>query len=50
MTKKFGLLKVFPLIDYVDELMSVADTVATKAGGLTITESLAKGLPMVFFL
>ncbi|HLD40670.1 MAG TPA: glycosyltransferase [Candidatus Omnitrophota bacterium] len=49
MTNKFGLLKAFPLIDYVDELMSVTDAVITKAGGLTITESLAKGLPMVFF-
>lgn len=39
----------FPLIDYVDELMSVSDAVVTKAGGLTITESLAKKLPMVFF-
>ena len=42
-------VKPFPLIDYVDELMSVSDAVVTKAGGLTITESLAKGLPMVFF-
>ncbi len=43
------LVRPFPLIDYVDELMSVSDAVLTKAGGLTITESLAKGLPMVFF-
>ena len=43
------LVKPFPLIDYVDELMSVSDAVITKAGGLTITESLAKGLPMIFF-
>lgn len=43
------LVKPFPLIDYVDDLMSVSDLVVTKAGGLTITESLAKGLPMIFF-
>ena len=42
-------VKVYPLIDYVDELMSVSDVVLTKAGGLTISESLAKGLPMIFF-
>ena len=42
-------VKVYPLIDYVDELMSVSDIVLTKAGGLTISESLAKGLPMIFF-
>lgn len=42
-------VKIYPLIDYVDELMSVSDLAMTKAGGLTITESLAKGLPMVFF-
>jgi len=42
-------LKPYPLIDYVDELMSVSDIVLTKAGGLTISESLAKGLPMIFF-
>ena len=42
-------LKPYPLIDYVDELMSVSDIVLTKAGGLTISESLAKRLPMIFF-
>jgi processive 1,2-diacylglycerol beta-glucosyltransferase len=42
-------VKVYPLIHNVDELMSVSDVVLTKAGGISITESLAKGLPMVFF-
>ena len=42
-------IKAYPLIHNVDELMSVSDTALTKAGGITITESLAKGLPMVFF-
>lgn len=46
---RLPLVKVFPLINYVDELMSVSDVVVTKAGGLTITEGLAKGLPLVFF-
>lgn len=42
-------VKIYPLIDFVDELMSVSDVVLTKAGGLTISESLAKRLPMIFF-
>lgn len=42
-------VKVYPLVNNVDELMSVSDIVLTKAGGLTITESLIKNLPMVFF-
>lgn len=42
-------VKVCPLVNNVDELMSVSDIVLTKAGGLTITESLIKNLPMVFF-
>src|SRR3989338_3831243 len=46
---RLNLVKVYSLIDNVDELMSVSDVVLTKAGGLTITESLAKGVPMVFF-
>lgn len=49
--KSFNLqnVKPYPLVDNVDELMSVSDLVLTKAGGLTITESLIKKLPMVFF-
>lgn len=47
--KKLNQVKVFGFIDYVDELMAASDIVLTKAGGLTITESLAKGLAMVFF-
>lgn len=42
-------VKLYHLIDNVCELMSVSDIVLTKAGGLTITESLIKRLPMIFF-
>lgn len=35
-------------IDYVDELMSISDVIITKPGGLTSSESLAIGLPMIF--
>ena len=31
----------------VPELMSISDLVVTKPGGLTVTESLASGLPLV---
>lgn len=42
-------LRVFGLVDNMHELMSVSDLIMTKAGGLTISESLVKKLPMVFF-
>jgi processive 1,2-diacylglycerol beta-glucosyltransferase len=45
----FNGLKAYPLVDNVEELMSVSDAALTKAGGLSITESLIKGLPMIFF-
>ena len=35
------------LVDYVDELMDASDIIVTKPGGLTTSEALAKGLPMV---
>ncbi|MBW7456193.1 glycosyltransferase [Paenibacillus sepulcri] len=36
-------------IDYVHELMAVADLLVTKAGGLTISEALNMELPMIVF-
>lgn len=33
----------------VEELMSVADLIVTKAGGLTVSESLTKKLPMIIY-
>lgn len=40
-------LKVFGFVHNVDELMSASDLIVTKPGGLTSSEALAKGLPMV---
>ena len=40
-------VKVLPFTKQVPELMSISDLVVTKPGGLTTTESLASGLPMV---
>ncbi len=34
-------------VDYVDVLMDASDCIVTKPGGLTTSEALAKGLPMV---
>ena len=42
-----NIVKVLPYTTQVPELMSIADFVVTKPGGLTSTESLASGLPMV---
>ena len=40
-------VKVLPYTNKVPELMSISDLVVTKPGGLTSTESLASGLPMI---
>jgi len=40
-------LHVFGYVDNVMELMTAADLIITKPGGLTTAEVLAKGLPMV---
>ena len=40
-------VKVLEYTNKVPELMSISDLVVTKPGGLTTTESLASGLPIV---
>ncbi len=37
----------FAYVDNVDELMEASDVIITKAGGLTVSEAMAKGLPMI---
>ncbi len=39
----------FGFVDNVDKLMDAADCIITKPGGLTVSESLAKELPMAIF-
>ncbi len=46
--KNYPAIRVFDFIDNIDEYMSVADLILTKAGGLTVSECLSKNLPMVF--
>ena len=45
--KKQDTIKVLPFTDKVPELMSISDLVITKPGGLTTSESLASGLPII---
>lgn len=40
-------VKVLSYTNQVPELMSISDLVVTKPGGMTTTESLASGLPMI---
>jgi len=40
-------VKVFGFVDTMHELMAVSDLAITKAGGLTVSEALAVGVPMV---
>lgn len=41
-------IKIFGFVDNVDEFLDAADVLITKPGGLTTTEALAKGVPMIF--
>jgi processive 1,2-diacylglycerol beta-glucosyltransferase len=41
-------LRTFGYVDFIPELMTVADCFISKPGGLATTEALAEGLPMVF--
>lgn len=42
-------VRVFGYVSNIPELMTVSDFVLTKAGGLTTTEALAMGLPMLLY-
>lgn len=42
------LKKVFGFVDFMDELMAVSDLLITKPGGITVSESIAMGVPMIF--
>jgi processive 1,2-diacylglycerol beta-glucosyltransferase len=41
------LKKVFGFVDFMDELMALSDLLITKPGGITVSESIAMGLPMI---
>jgi len=42
-------VKLYQFIDFVDKVMDASDIMITKAGGLSISEALAKELPMIIF-
>ncbi len=42
-------LRVFGFVDNMHELMDAADVAISKSGGLTVSECLTKGLPMIVF-
>lgn len=47
--KKYPDVRLFGFVDFVEKLMRVSKIIVTKAGGLSVTESLVMGLPMIFF-
>jgi processive 1,2-diacylglycerol beta-glucosyltransferase len=42
------LKKIFGFVDFMDELMAISNLLITKPGGITVSESIAVGLPMIF--
>jgi len=49
-SRKFRkFIKVFPYTEEVHKLMSFADIIITKPGGITVAESLSKGLAIIAF-
>jgi processive 1,2-diacylglycerol beta-glucosyltransferase len=47
--EKHPEIKICKYTDNIAGLMEVADVLVTKAGGITVSEALAKGLPMIVF-
>lgn len=38
---------LYPFVDFIDELMDAADVLITKPGGITCSEAISKGIPMI---
>ena len=47
--RSLNQFRVFGYVDNVEELMTVSDLLITKAGGVTVSEALAKSLPMLIY-
>lgn len=48
--KRFNLpVHIYGKVDNINELMAISDVIITKAGGVTISELLASGLPAVIW-
>jgi processive 1,2-diacylglycerol beta-glucosyltransferase len=46
---KYSNLKILPYVENMAGLMDITDVLVTKSGGITISEALVKGLPMVIY-
>lgn len=42
-------VRVFGFIDFMDELMHLSDLIVAKAGGLTVSEALGCGVPVIVY-
>lgn len=42
-------VRVFGFVDYMAQLMAVSDLIVAKAGGLTVSEALARGVPLILY-
>ncbi|WAH38797.1 MGDG synthase family glycosyltransferase [Alicyclobacillus dauci] len=42
-------VRVYGFTSEIDKLMAASDVIVTKPGGLTLTESMAMGIPMILF-
>ena len=47
--QSFKHAKICGLVNNMDELMAASDCMVTKPGGLSISEALVSGLPLIFF-
>jgi processive 1,2-diacylglycerol beta-glucosyltransferase len=46
---KYSNLKILPYVENMAGLMNITDLLVTKSGGITISEALVKGLPMIIY-
>lgn len=42
-------MRLFGFVDFMADLMAVSDLIVSKAGGLTVSESLASGVPLILY-
>jgi len=42
-------MRVFGFVDHMAELMAASDVIVAKAGGLTVSEALGRGVPLILY-
>ena len=42
-------MHVFGFVDYMADLMAASDLIVAKAGGLTVSEALGRGVPLILY-